>query len=715
MNNIIKFNPKLIKKTSNNFIPTYNCSDIPHLIIRFNKLKNELKNILSLDKNKEIAFELFSLELIPSKTKRISKNCLNNLKWNNDGVRFDELEERIILVIWTTRLIIERNIIFIDEILKIINSNTKPLMECGDLIELFKNEIFRGTKTKAKDYMRSFFSFVEESYNSITIKNKLILEPEVEYISDIMCNHSLFNDDKNINITNEKKIKFTKKNIIEENTKYLINTNKNNIMSFGNNDFDDLFSQSIDDIPDATNKNIIGILDGGAPPTKNIIIKNYVDWPDEGLYHGQWVSSIAMFGDKMNKFDDGCGVFNILLCRVSFKNVKEAEVLEAIKKALEEHPHIRVWNISLGCGNSEINPFDSISYLGSELDKLSYDKDVIFVISGGNDYDYSKSKFLTTPADSLRSVIVNSLDINNEIASYSRKGKKFLNYKKPDCSIFGGDKNKEVVFISGSKYKTNLGTSFSAPFISRLICGIIEKFPELNNLEILSIFFNGLEHNDEKEEFTGSKIKYPYHIDNFIKQKDNEILLLFNGITEKNKKTIINPNFELPLDSGKFNNELKVTTICKGKIDNRYGVESIRTCITSVIGESENKLKIHNSKRVKDISEFDKNLSESELIKSQGKWSINNTKFFKIKSPKLHDNDFIKWTIKLENQNRNSTDYNELKDTQIEYAIAIKITNTANINNYDKLFSRLELLEMLPNKLIEWNIDLDQDIKLTNK
>ncbi len=701
MNNIIKFNPKLTKHIARNIPPPYKCNNFSYLLKKLLQFKDELK-LLLLDTNKDIAFELFSLKFIPSKTSRISKNCLNNLKWHNDGSKFNELENRIILVLWTNRSIIEKNIIFIDQVLNILNST--PLIESENLIALFKTQVSSNTNTEAKKYISSLFSFVENLYDFISMKDELVLEPGIEYISDIMCNHSLFNG--------KETLKFKKENISQENTKYLINTNKDSIIKFENNDFDSIFLQPLD-IPDVTNKSVIGILDGSCPPTKNIIIKDYINSPDDKIYHGQSVSSIAMCGDKMNGFDDGCGVFNILLCRVFNNGMKESEVLEGIKKALNDNPDIRVWNISLG-SNNEINPLHSTSYLGSQLDQLSYDSNVIFVISGGNDKDSSKSKLLSPPADSLRSIIVNALDFDNKVATYSRKGKKFLNYQKPDCSIFGGDINKKVCIISGNNYTTSFGTSFAAPFVTRLICGIIEKFPKLNKLEILAIFFNGLEHDNSDEDFFKSRIA-PQHIDNYIKQKNNEVLLLFTGITERNKKIIINNDFELPLDGGKFNNKLKVTTVCNGKIDNRYGVESIRTCITSSIAELENENKMNQSRKIKNVFKIDRNLSEWELIKNLGKWSINNTKIFETKVCKSYNSEFVKWIIKLENQNRNSTDYDELTVTQIEYAIAIKITNSANINNYNKLFSRLEILKMLPVKLVEWNIDLDQEIKLTGK
>lgn len=79
----------------------------------------------------------------------------------------------------------------------------------------------------------------------------------------------------------------------------------------------------------------------------------------------------------------------------------------------------------------------------SILDKIQYDNNVIFIVSGTNKpLSVKGSMSIGAPADSINSIVVNSVDIENNPATYSREGIVLSFYNKPDVSCFGGDKSK---------------------------------------------------------------------------------------------------------------------------------------------------------------------------------------------------------------------------------------------------------------------------------
>ena len=96
------------------------------------------------------------------------------------------------------------------------------------------------------------------------------------------------------------------------------------------------------------------------------------------------------------------------------------------------------------------------------LDDLQYKfKDIIFVIAGTN--KTNNQTFIGSPADSINSLVVNSVDYMDNISSYSRRGPVLSFYKKPDVSCFGGDINKRICISVSEGDTFSYGTSFATP------------------------------------------------------------------------------------------------------------------------------------------------------------------------------------------------------------------------------------------------------------
>ena len=92
----------------------------------------------------------------------------------------------------------------------------------------------------------------------------------------------------------------------------------------------------------------------------------------------------------------------------------------------------------------EINP-NFISPEAAELDRIQCEYDVIFVVAGTNrGPKNSESIKIGAPADSLNSIVVNSVDFDGKPASYTRIGPVLSFFYKPDICYYGGDKSERI-------------------------------------------------------------------------------------------------------------------------------------------------------------------------------------------------------------------------------------------------------------------------------
>ena len=120
--------------------------------------------------------------------------------------------------------------------------------------------------------------------------------------------------------------------------------------------------------------------------------------------------------------DDGCGRFRVRHFGVCEDKISTARLVRKIREIVDRNPDIHVWNISLGTEDEVSKNF--ISYDAAVLDDLQAKKNILFVISGTNDDREERSGILRigSPADSLNSIVVNTVRRDGRPVSYSRKG-----------------------------------------------------------------------------------------------------------------------------------------------------------------------------------------------------------------------------------------------------------------------------------------------------
>ena len=315
----------------------------------------------------------------------------------------------------------------------------------------------------------------------------------------------------------------------------LPNFNKNNL------DIEEL------EIKDPSNEPVIGVID--TLFDKNVYFEKWVEYipmvsdkitPSiEDFQHGTAVSSLIVDLPQINpKLDDGCGNFRVRHFGVTFKGggVTSFQLMKKIETIIENNRDIHVWNLSLG-SKREINS-SFISPEASILDKLQYKyNDIIFVVSGTNAEEGKPSGFIGAPADSINSIVVNSVRLSDKNpASYSRKGPALSFFVKPDISYYGGDYDEPINVCYPFIVKESWGTSFAAPLIARKMAYLIDVLKISREcakaLLIDSAIKWNREFNLEKSNYIGRGI-VPININDIISSNNEEIRFYIDGFSNK--------------------------------------------------------------------------------------------------------------------------------------------------------------------------------------
>lgn len=294
-------------------------------------------------------------------------------------------------------------------------------------------------------------------------------------------------------------------------------------------------------IPSPKQEPIIGVID--TPFFEDVYFKDWVTYEsmlDEGIeleprdyIHGTEVSSIIVDGPTINPaLDDGCGRFRVKHFGVAKRGrFSSYSILRSIRKAVSQNRDIKVWNLSLG-SILPIKP-NFISPEAAELDKIQSEYDVVFVIAGTNGDPDSKRIPIGAPADSLNSLVVNSVTLEGTPASYHRVGPVLSFFHKPDISYYGGDIGQPMHVCTPTGEGFVKGTSFSAPWITRkmayLICtlGFSREVAKALIIDAAA----GWNRKDDVSCSVGYGI-VPRRIEDIVKTPDDEIRFVMTGTTD---------------------------------------------------------------------------------------------------------------------------------------------------------------------------------------
>lgn len=406
---------------------------------------------------------------------------------------------------------------------------------------------------------------------------------------------------------------------------------------------DDNESDVVTTISSPRNEPTIGVID--TLFDNSVYFSEWVDYHDmvppeipkvqKDYRHGTAVSSIIVDGHRTNPaLDDGCGHFRVRHFGVAVGGKYSSfTIIKLIQEIVANNRDIKVWNLSLG-STQEVNG-NFISPEAAELDKIQFDNDVIFVVAGTNKPDDRKEEMLIgAPADSINSLVVNSVNKNNEPTSYARNGKVLSFFNKPDVSAFGGDgkdyKDNICVCTANGTYEFLPGTSFAAPWIARKLAYLIEVLGLSREVAKALIVdaaagWDDIGNNEKLAPLIGHGT-VPVSIEDIVRSNDSEIKFIMSGTSEQYDTYAY--NLPVPVSKGAHPFVAKATLCYFPKCTINQGVDYTNTELDISIG------RMDNSDSIKAINKNVQNTGghftyEGEARKLFRKWD--NTKHIREK------------------------------------------------------------------------------------
>lgn len=524
---------------------------------------------------------------------------------------------------------------------------------------------------------------------------------------------------------------------------------------------------------DSINSVKIGVLDSGIADItslRGLVYDRFSVYPTDmtNNQHGTYVSSVLLYGDELEG-NELVGAKNIELldaCVVpdlSHSSVDEDELIQNIRDAVETHPEIKIWNLSLSISKEVVD--DEFSDLAIALDSIQDEFDVLICKSAGNCSNYKvglPTGRILAGADSVRSLVVGSVgydkDQPNELSqfkhsTFSRVGTGPANIIKPDVAHFGGsieignDGNFSIngikVITNDNKFNKIAGTSFSTPRISALVGSLHNEIDSdfdpllLKALTIHNTHSSTSYLNSDEVNKIGFGV--PKSVTDILYNNPDEVTLI---LREDLAKGDIIDVFDFPVpdclinESGVYDAQISVTLVCAPLLDPTQGPEYCQSDIKVSLGTYD-KIKERDISKPYIKNEFGRdgnfntlvpsNFSKRKLAKyhsiikttHEEKFLTEFGKFHPVKKYTFNLDDYTdgqignnfnrdkKWYLKLEGLYRDQAECNATAKTDLvqEFCLIITIKDPSG---------KQQVYEEMSNLLEQHNFWY-QNIKLRNE
>lgn len=501
-----------------------------------------------------------------------------------------------------------------------------------------------------------------------------------------------------------------------------LNNNGAYLISMAVNDFSKISKDSITpseqkkhSIPLPHNEPTIGVIDtlfdkkayfSDWVQFKNMISEE-IEFQQKDYNHGTAVSSIIVDGPSLNPgLDDGCGRFRVRHFGVMLDNGGSTfSLIKFVKQIIRENRDIKVWNLSLG--STEEIPHNYISIEASFLDKLQNEFDIIFIVAGTNKDFHSRANMkIGAPADSINSIVVNSVTRKGVPASYTRSGPVLSFYNKPDLCYYGGDENEKINAIDSNGDATVCGTSYAAPWIARKMAYLIHVMG-LNRETAKALLIDAAA-GWMKKESPSTQIGYgivPQNINDIIQCQNNEIRFILTDYCS-NYETC-NLGIPVPIVKNQYPFVARATLCYIPNCERNQGVDYTSTEIDMHFGRIKNQKNKDSIDAINgnpqdplSFNEISRELKEINVRAHFRKWD--NVKYVAQnangKAHKAYDNNT--WGISLKIKNRIkikekkqflTKKEQENNEQQIRFAVVVTLKEIEGKNRLDEFIKKCEL------------------------
>lgn len=702
------------------------------------RLKSQLIQIKNFWDNTKRPFDGILISVcynkIVAKSNRIS-GLFKGKKSNNAivGAKFNDEKNKHIITYFINYEDLMKSIELLSTVKKILSNSfqgkiNKVILDNKDCI--LKN---------IKDYKEISVSLFKQVIADVSYIDRFQIETpnDKDLIKNIVTIYDVKKD--TVKLFQELGIDILKTRILENNTvylnnkqleilldkaPYLISMSTTDISTLSPSDINDNHEKENIKIPNPTIEPTIGVIDTLFEET--VYFSNWVEYHNmlpkdiltskEDCLHGTSVSSIIVDGPRLNPWlDDGCGRFKVRHFGVMGGSSFSAfSIIKKIKEIVANNLDIKVWNISLG-SNEEIND-NFISAGAYALDKIQFENDVIFVIAGTNKRKTEISKKIGSPADSINSIVVNSVSKDGLSTNYSRKGLVLSFFAKPDVSYYGGDEKQYINVCTHLGKDIAQGTSYACPWIARKLSYLIDILGFNREIAKALIIDSARGWNEfsspENIALYGHGI-VPIHINEIIKTKENEIKFFVSDITEEWNN--YNYNFPIPLDKQGRYPFIAKATMCYIPLCNRsQGVDYTNTELNLHFGRIKDDKKIIDIKGDKQNNDDFENdhinyLLEDDARKQFRKWD--NVKYIVEKSSrrKIGKKSFNNknWGMEIKTNSR----LNPEDSKGIRFGVVITLKEINNKNRIQEFIQNCNFNKWLVNEInVENKITIHQKV-----
>ena len=646
------------------------------------------------------------------------------------GAKFNREKTKHIITYFLEEKDLEKSIELLENTLRVFSTYfaegiSKELFEQNIFFDRIKYEQFCLNKTLFRQivadvsYIDDFDVEIAHNYNKDSIITLYDIGVDIKSVfskigidvlsSRILDNRTVFLDENQMNL-------------LYDRVPYLVAMATENISDLSPDDFIEEYERDISLIPSPGIEPTIGVID--TLFDTRVYFSEWVEYHDmvdnnipkgqNDYRHGTAVSSIIVDGPKLNPWlDDGCGRFRVRHFGVAAgAQFSSFTIIKLIKRIIEGNKDIKVWNISLG-SNQEIND-NFISAEAAVLDQLQYENDVIFVVAGTNKSRADIEK-IGSPADSINSMVVNSVTKSGLSTKYSRKGLALSFFAKPDVSYYGGSEEQYIQVCEPLGVTLVAGTSFAAPWIARKLAYLINILGLNREVAKALIIDAARGWNDaptpEEVALYGHGI-VPIKITDIIQTPEDEIKFLVTDVSEK--WNTYNYHFPIPLKGDAYPYFARATMCYFPLCDRAQGVDYTNTELNLHFGRIKDNGKLNEINEDKqnqcdDIGEAGSYILEGEARERFRKWD--NVKYI---SEKVRDRRIPKKAYKNKNWGMEIKTNNRLDPKDgigLRFGVVVTVKEMYGVNRIDEFIKNCNFNGWLVNTIdIRNRIDIHRKI-----